>query len=231
MADWRDRSDEDTDEHPIVGFGQAGQPAQWQPPQPAQWQPPQPPQWQPPQPPQWPQATPERASQQQPPHDWQGAAPGPSGQWSQQQPYWHVPRYGSSGLAISGAIALIVLGVLLAIIFAFALLVFDAIAGFDAALQLNRAEADAVKVIIGAVLVVALVQVIAGIGVLAHREWARIIGIVTAVLGTLVGALGVIGVIAEPDPPALVFALALLGGYALALFGLIAGAVQFRRYY
>lgn len=231
MADERDRSDEDTDEHPIVGFGQQPAHEHQAAGQPAQRQPPQPPQWQPPQPPPWPQAQPERPSQQQPPNDWHRAAPGPSGQWTQQQPYWQFPRYGSSGLAISGAIALIVLGVLLAIIFVFALLVFDAIAAFDAALQLNRAEADALKVVIGGVLVVALVQVIAGIGVLAHREWARIMGIVTAVLGTLVGALAVIAVMAEPDPPALVFALALLSGYALALFGLIAGAAQFRRYY
>ncbi len=155
MVDDRDRSGEDTDEHPVVAFGQpprherlaAAQLPQLQPPRPAQWQPP---------PALPPAAQPPLATHAGPP-----AAAGPT--------------------ASAGAVA---------------------------------AAAP-----------------VAGIGVLAHREWARIIGIVTAVLGTLVGALAVIRVIAEPHPAALVFALALFGGYALALFGLIAGAAQFRRYY
>lgn len=266
MGEPRDRSDEDTDEHPVVGFGQpapadrpdsdpslppegaAGEvgplppPGSWHAPQPpAYGAPPGPPPqhgaWQAPQAPQqqWPQQQWQQPQQpgpwQAPQQSWQQQRPsGPPGQWPQQG-YWPGPRYGSSGLAIAGAVSLIVLGVLFTFVFGLMLLLFDAVAEFDGELSLTRAEAQAVKIIVGGIVVVAILQVIAGIGALAHREWARIIGIVIAVLGTLLGALAVIGVLVDPDPFGLVIALFFVGGYALALFGLIAGSVHFRRHY
>jgi hypothetical protein len=226
MTDRRPGSDDETDEHPAYTW----------PPNPPPQAPPQQPgpggpghhradqQVRPQQ--QWPQQWPQ---QQWPQQQW------PQQQWpgTWQQPGWsRGPRYGTSGLAIAGALALIVVGVLLAIVFGAALVAFDVFARLGPDLGVDiAARVETVRLIIIAILVAALVQVVAGIAALAHREWGRVLGTVFAALGTLAGVFAVAGAMAVPTPEAIFFAASFAGAYALALFGLIAGSAHFKRRY
>jgi hypothetical protein len=83
------------------------------------------------------------------------------------------------------------------------------------------------------ILVIGILHLLAAIFIWAHRDWARYLGLVLAVLGTLLG----LAALASPrdrsageqagDP--IVGALFFLVPYAIALIGLILGGKHFRR--
>ncbi len=82
----------------------------------------------------------------------------------------------------------------------------------------------------GVLMVIGLLQLIAGAGVLAHKGWARAIAILLSLLGVLVGIFAVSTAIAltPNDPATLIIAATVLVGYAVALLALIAGGSHFR---
>ena len=90
-----------------------------------------------------------------------------------------------------------------------------------------RASGEAALVLaFGTVLVVGVLHLLSGVGLLMHKSWARAIGIVLALLGTLFSAAGVLYA-ATPNtiPPAAIVPAA----YAFTLLALILGGGHFVR--
>lgn len=128
-----------------------------------------------------------------------GTAPGgsapPSYQWSGPPP---TPP-ARPGLVTTAAIVLIVLGVLTAIAGLFALLaasLFSSGMEIPGMEQFGEGAAGAVGgilIVIGVVIIAfGVLQVLSGINLFSARSWARILGIVLAVIGGLFGLLAVI---------------------------------------
>ena len=82
----------------------------------------------------------------------------------------------------------------------------------------------------GVLMVIGLLQLIAGAGVLAHKGWARAIGILLSLIGVLIGIFAVSTAIAlaPGEVTTMILAAAVLIGYAVALLALIAGGSHFR---
>jgi len=233
LAQDRDRdADEETSQHEVGAFG-GGQPSPAAPTQPT-WQPPQPPApagWNQPQP-GWNQPQPGWGQPAQP-----GAWQSPAG-W-QQPAHWPAP-YGSSGGAIVAAVILLIYGIPLLLFGGLVTLV--AVSIGDAFTQQLRSQLEAeglafdieammrfVVLVFAIVFVLGLVHVVAAIGVLMHKGWGRLLGVVMATLGVLFGALTLAPALTVGEPGSLVFALLLVAGYGLVLLGLITGGSHFRR--
>lgn len=208
---------------------QSGEPWQQQPAQPWQQSPQQPPQGQ------W---------QQPPQGQWQaqGQPTGPAG-WSAQPEY--AGGYASSPLVTIAAIILLIFGLLTTLMGALGV----AVGGFfETALREARdqgaipgleefdlsAIGDVIVVIFVIVLIIGILHLAAAIGIFLHKQWARVLGIVLAVLGLLLGLLGLVGAsnaAAGMDGSELAFPIAMAVGYGFSLFALIAGSNHFRRRY
>jgi hypothetical protein len=217
MSDAR-RPDDDTDRHP-------SEPPRWEPPdrgawepdreawQPAHWQQDEPrgdqPAWQPP--------------GQQDRHGQGGGWQAPPTGWQTQ------PARGGSGWAVAGAIALISLGSLMALLFGLTFLALDQVVELDPQMGITPDMIEAVRVVMGIIVVIAVLQVVGGAGSLARWQWARVIGILSGILGLLMGLLLLLGVMATFDPMALVIALVVTAGYALGVLGLLMGGAHFQR--
>ena len=155
---------------------------------PAGWQP-----WQPPPPPPGPGWT-------GTPTAWPGGPQQPQAQWPGQTPgYWQgPPQYVNSTLAIVGAVALLVMGVLLGLL-GVALLAFAA--GGEQLVEELDPTLDGFGGAIAAVIMVAAVVLIlltvlhfvSAVGVFAHKGWARWAAITTAIVGIVFGLLGLLG--------------------------------------
>jgi hypothetical protein len=213
--------------------GDAGrqQPAQsWQQPgqgpqQPAQWQQPQPQQ----QPQQW----------QQPAHQWQQPTPAGGPDWG---PEYREAGYPTSPMVAIAAIVLIVYGLFVTLIGGAGVALsgladqmvreaqrqgLEGLEGIDI-----TAIADVFVVIFAFVLVIGILHLLSGIGIFLHKQWARVIGIVLATLGTLFGVLGLVGAANVPQGlqgSEWIFPVALTLGYGFTLFALIAGSSHFRK--
>jgi hypothetical protein len=148
------------------------------------------------------------------------------------------PDYGSSGMALLGAVVLIVMGALVGIISLFVLLI--GLAGRELLELADPALGDfgpgfmtAIVVIAVIFIIVAVLHFVAGIGVLAHRTWARWLGIVIGVLGLVLGILAILGSVGDPTMAAgdWLVPVAWTVAYVLALVGLAGGGRQFERRY
>jgi hypothetical protein len=135
----------------------------------------------------------------------------------------------------SAAIVLIVLGVLTAIVGLFALLaasLFSSGMEIPGMEQFGEGTAGAVGgilVIIGAVIIVfGVLQVLSGINLFSARSWARILGIVLAVIGGLFGLLAAIPS-SSANNTSPVFGLILLVAYAFAVWALATTGRYFTR--
>lgn len=83
----------------------------------------------------------------------------------------------------------------------------------------------------GVLIVLGALQVLSGVGVMAHKSWARWLGFVLALLGLLVTVFGVsIGLaVAGGFTLAVIIGVVLLVGYILIVVALLAGGSHFRR--
>lgn len=212
-----------------------GGPAWGQPQQP----PPGAPGWGQPQPPQGPAW----GQPQQPP-------PGAPG-WGQPQPppaqYWGQPggvgeyRHGSSVLAIIAGIPLLLYGLLITLGGAGLLVVRSLV---DNLVDQAGAEADVAKAIRDAIVVVAVIilicgilQILAAIGIWAHKGWGRALGILWGILGTLFGLAAFGGARTTvtlngnttSGEGGIAVALFILVPYAFVLVAMIIGGGHFRR--
>jgi hypothetical protein len=212
----------------------AGGPAWGQPQQP----PPGAPGWGQPQQP--PQGGPAWGQPQQPP-------PGAPGWGQPQQPpaqYWGQPGgvetgHGTSVLAIIAGIALLLYGLLTMLGGAGLLLVGsfvnDLVNQANADVSLAKAIRDAIAVVAVVILIYGLVEVLAAIGIWAHKGWGRALGIIYGVLGTLVGLAAIGGarsvttVNGTSTSGGIGVALFILVPYAFVLVAMIIGGGQFRR--
>lgn len=154
-----------------------------------------------------------------PSHQWSGPPPGPPAR---------------PGLVTTAAIVLIVLGVLTAIVGVFALLaasLFSSGMDIPGMEQFGEGAAGAVGgalVVIGAVIIVfGVLQVVSGINLFSARSWARILGIVLAVIGGLFGLLAAIPSSSANSSP--VFGLILLVAYAFTVWVLATTGRYFTR--
>lgn len=79
-------------------------------------------------------------------------------------------------------------------------------------------------------IVIAVLNVVAAVGIFTHRSWARWLGIVLAALGVAIGVLALLGLSGDPlaVPTDAVFALAWLIAYAFVIAALAAGSAHFR---
>lgn len=120
-------------------------------------------------------------------------SPPPGYQWSPAGP---PPR---PGMVTAGAIVLLVLGVLTAIVGLFALLaasVFTSGMDIPGMEQFGENMAGAIggmiAIIGGVIIVFGILQVVSGINLFSARSWARILGIVLGVIGALFGLLALV---------------------------------------
>jgi hypothetical protein len=210
---------------------------QWQQPQDQQWQQPQDQQWQQPQDQQWqhPQAS-QYQQWQQPPQQWAGQQGwGPSGYWAP------TAQYSSNPLVIVGGIILVVFGLLVTLVGLIGLLLgamaesfLDEVVTPNVELQFDAGAVSAILLVVfGIVLLLGILHLLSGLGIFMHKGWARAIGVVLAVLGTLFGVLAVVTALeaSRPQTGELVVPLVIAVGYGLTLFALIAGGNHFRRHY
>ncbi len=151
---------------------------------------------------------------------------------------WPELRPGASqrpGAVTIAAIILIVLGVLTAIVGVFALLaasLFSSGMNIPGMEQFGEGAAGAigsVLIVIGAVIIVfGVLQVVSGINLFSARSWARILGIVLAVMGGLFGLLAVIPS-SSASNRAPVFGIILLVAYVFTVWALATTGRYFRR--
>jgi len=83
----------------------------------------------------------------------------------------------------------------------------------------------------GVLLVLGALEIVSGIGVFAHKGWARALGILVSLLGVLVGVAGVSFALALASGLSmpLIGAAVILLGYAFIFLALVAGGGHFRR--
>jgi hypothetical protein len=173
------------------------------------------------------------------------ATPPPATGWGQQPPPGSQPPmtwapeppasarpFVRTGEVTAAAIILLVLGVL-GILVGVLFLLFGGLVGSNAALiqdqpgfegtiPMTGAIAGAIGIFGAIFIVYSLAYIAAGWGGLRGREWARVLGIVIAIIGVLFWLLG----LTSPDNSGLVFALIVLAAHAWVLF---AYGVRWRR--
>ena len=84
-----------------------------------------------------------------------------------------------------------------------------------------------------ALIVFGLIEALLGFAILAHQSWARVLGILVALLGLLIGivCVSVALALASGFSVVVIGAVAVLLGYAFVLLALFAGGGHFRRRY
>jgi protein-S-isoprenylcysteine O-methyltransferase Ste14 len=92
---------------------------------------------------------------------------------------------------------------------------------------------DIVVVVAVVVLIIGILQLLAAIGIWAHKGWGRWLGIIFGVLGTLFGLAALVGVRATPGVSGsrssdLGSALFILVPYAFVLIAMVIGGAHFR---
>ena len=152
--------------------------------------------------------------------------------WQQQQyrpmPYGQAP-YDTSGLAILSATLLLVFGIVGALLFGLLVAIWEGLARLSLGTIVRLETVESTRIVMIALLIVALAQVVAAIGVFAHRGWARLVGLAISVPGTVVGTLLLIAALARGLTLETWLAAVVLGAYGFSFFGLIAGNSHFRR--
>jgi hypothetical protein len=188
--------------------------------------------------------------------------PGWSGQQPWQQPGYGAPTYGQPasapgygaasaqyGPAFYSTSVMVALAGMLLIVFGLALAVFGAwtltlgpdfarfIRDNDIAIVGRQIDRDTLRTVMqpmpGILMVLGVLEVLVGAVILAHRSWARWLGVLLALLGLVVSVISLSAVIALVPGTSvqLVIAAALIIGYALILLALIAGGSHFRKRY
>ena len=162
------------------------------------------------------------------------------GAYPAQQPYAG-PEFGTSALVAFAGMLLVIFGIGVALIGAWALTQGPEIGRFirenDVAIfnrQIDRQTLSSfLSPMPGVLMVIGLLQVIAGAGVFAHKGWARAIGILISAVGLLVSIFAVSTALARAPGLSLpmLISVVLLVGYAFVLLALFAGGVHFRRRY
>ena len=147
---------------------------------------------------------------------------------------WTATAYQTSSIVVLAAIVLLTFGALMLLVGALGFLDADLLrqmlaeAEADVSLPLT---ASALRITLGIVAVLGMLQLLCAAGVFVHRQWARYIGIALAALGTLVTVPALVDTLRSGAAPTdLLIALAVCGGYAFALFALVAGGRHFMRY-
>ena len=151
------------------------------------------------------------------------------------------PMYRTSFLVALASLILIIFGVAVAVLGAWTLTLGPDLGRFirdnDIAIFGRQIERDTLKSIIspmpGILMVLGLLQLLVGAVVLAHRNWARWLGVLLALLGLIVSVIALSAVLALVPGVSvqLMAASTLVIGYALVLLALIAGGGHFRRRY
>lgn len=179
--------------------------------------------------------------------------PSPTG-WGPQPPaptgptpttYWSAPTYPTSAFVVMAATMLLIFGLLISLVGALGLVFGSVFADLmrTAASQMPifGAPSDAalndiqnvISIIFGVVLVVGILHLLAAIGVFAHKNWARALGVLLALLGSVAGALGVYGALwftSQDGPMTGVAAVVVfLVAYAFTLLALLFGGSHFSR--
>jgi hypothetical protein len=179
---------------------------------------------------------------QQPPPGWgpgygqpqQGWAP--QAGWAPQQ-----AQYGSSALVSLAGVVLILFGVGIAILGGLTLTLGPEIGRFirdnDVAVFGRQIDRETLRTLLspmpGVLIFVGLLQLVVGAVILAHRGWARWLGVLLSLLGLLIGVVAVSGSVALVAGVSvqLMLSAVLIVGYAFVLLALIAGGSHFRRNY
>jgi hypothetical protein len=153
--------------------------------------------------------------------------------WGAAQPAVYEP--GNSVMAIIAGIWLLLVGLLVTFVSAIGFAIGQGAMPFLPA----GAEADAIRgafaVILGIFLVIGVLHLLSGIFIFAHRGWARWIGVVLALLGTLLGVASLFGATSprfatDADAQStLATAIVVLVGYGFTLLALIFGGKHFER--
>jgi hypothetical protein len=163
--------------------------------------------------------------------------------WGQQPTYWNAGAateygYNTSILAIIAGVILLLWGLLWTLGGVALIAVSNATGLITDNLGQNLADSiHNVIVVVGAVvLIVGLLQLLSALGVWLHKSWARIIGILFGILGTLFGLAAVAGATqnrsglsTSTTGNSMAGALAVLISYALVLVILIIAGGHFRR--
>ena len=188
----------------------------------------------------WQQPAPGWQPQGQP--GWQGPPPyaGAPG-WQPQQPWAAQPRYGTSVLVVIAGLVLIAFGTLVAVIGGWSLTQGPEISRFirdnDIAIFGRQIDRETMRTVLspmpGILMVFGVLQLLVGGVLLAHRSWARWLGILLALLGLLVGVFAVAASMALVPGVSvqMLVSIVLLLGYAFVLLALIAGGSHFRARY
>ena len=163
-----------------------------------------------------------------------GAAPG----WAAAQP-WAGPVYRTSILAALAGVVLITFGLAVALLGGWTLTQGPQLSDLLSQLrrvdlivfQPTRDQLQASFSLLPAVLMVfGLLQLLVGAVILAHRGWARWLGVLLALFGLLVSVVALIATMAliPGTSVQLMIAVVLLLGYAYVLLALFAGGSHFR---
>ena len=224
--------------------------AQWQ--QPGQWQQWQQPgqQWQQPGQ-QWQGPPPGQQGWQQPPPGWQqqpgqwrGAPPSyPPPGWAPQTQAYAGPQYSTSALVALAGLLLVVFGLVIAVAGGWGFTQGNELGRFvreyadRIAIFGQRVDRDTLRTFLSAMptslVITGIAQLLIGAGVVAHKGWARGLGVLLSLLGLLVGVFAVSAALALApglSVPMLI-AIVLLLGYAYVLLALLAGSGHFRARY
>lgn len=216
--------------------------AQWQQPGQQPWQQPGQ-QWQGPPPGQqaWQQQPP---GWQQQPGQWRGAPPPyPPPGWVPQTQAYVGPQYSTSALVALAGLLLVVFGLVIAVAGGWGFTQGNELGRFvreyadRIAIFGQRVDRETLRTFLSAMptslVITGIAQLLIGAGVLAHKGWARGLGVLLSLLGLLVGVFAVSAALALApglSVPMLI-AIVLLLGYAYVLLALLAGSGHFRARY
>jgi hypothetical protein len=168
------------------------------------------------------------------PQQWDQQSPPPPPGWGQPQPGWGAPppSYGpeTSVAVVLAGVALLLYG-LLWLLFGAGLLLLRNVNELPGAENVDLSPyRDAFTVIGLTVLVIGLLHVISAIFIWAHRAWARYLGLVLAVLGSLFFVFGLLGLASNTgaDPQSQLTGLVFFLFYPLSVIALAMGGRHFR---
>ena len=162
------------------------------------------------------------------PPGYPGAHPGGYPNW-----VW-APRYGTSGAAVGAAIVLLIFAVITLL---FGLLVtVGASVGYDMLVETDPSVMLLGEGIVTALWVMAVILIVLGvigiagaIGIFLHKAWGRWLGVVSAVIGILIGLFVLlIGLTPPVDGPTQVAGLIWSGAHVAAVIGLAVGGRHFQ---
>jgi hypothetical protein len=149
--------------------------------------------------------------------------------------------YKSSFLVALAGLVLIIFGLAVAVLGGWTLTLGSDLGRFirdnDIAIFGRQIERDMLKAVMapmpGILMVVGLLQLLVGAVILAHRSWARWLGVLLALQGLIVSVIALSAVLALVPGVSvqLIVASALVIGYAFVLLALIAGGGHFRAQY